>query len=241
MAQQPKQGIGKRITDLRKRDKLTQEELAGALNTNRSSLNMWERGQRELKAGDLQEIADYFGVTVDYLIYGREAPYIDIYRATGLSQAAIEALKQFKVDDHFVGNETKTAGNCDALSKALANSSLLNILSLMMRVRQKEPGYYESAILSDDGNFYLAELSPDSYISILFHRLQLIIHAIRKGDESAFAPYPPAIRREEAFDADPRNYSRLFRLQQARDKKIIDLNSLNNEIADLEKEGDQRG
>ncbi len=233
MARKEKQGIGKRIEELRKRKELTQDELAKALNMTRSNLNMWELGERELKARDLQDIADYFGVTTDYLIYGRETQNIDIYRATGLSQSAIETLRKFKDSDIALGS-TESAGKCDALSKALSNSDLLNVLTSLMLVQQGESGYYESSYLSSDRNFYNVECSPDSFSAFLSFRLQLIIHAIRTGDQSIFASYAPANQR-------PKDFAKRYGRQNSIERLKKQLNALEQEEATCEEEGAQDG
>lgn len=55
---------------LRKEKGLTQDELAQKLGVSKSSVAMWETGQR-LPSPDIYElIADYFNIDIDYL-YGR--------------------------------------------------------------------------------------------------------------------------------------------------------------------------
>ncbi|WP_393920302.1 helix-turn-helix domain-containing protein [Bacillus altitudinis] len=64
--------FGKRITTLRKKAGLTQEELAKKLNVTRSALSQYELGTREPNYDLLLKIADFFEVTVDYLLRGEE-------------------------------------------------------------------------------------------------------------------------------------------------------------------------
>ncbi|MFP7313757.1 helix-turn-helix domain-containing protein [Bacillus safensis] len=66
--------FGKRITTLRKKAGLTQEELAKKLNVTRSALSQYELGTREPNYDLLLKIADFFEVTVDYLIGRSDNP-----------------------------------------------------------------------------------------------------------------------------------------------------------------------
>lgn len=57
---------------MRKKAGLTQEELAKKLNVTRSALSQYELGTREPNYDLLLKIADFFEVTVDYLLRGEE-------------------------------------------------------------------------------------------------------------------------------------------------------------------------
>ncbi|WP_083509150.1 helix-turn-helix domain-containing protein [Planococcus rifietoensis] len=63
--------LSQRMKSLRSKKKLTQSELAKILGVARTTYAMYEQGQREPDYETLQKIADYFEVTVDYLL-GRE-------------------------------------------------------------------------------------------------------------------------------------------------------------------------
>lgn len=60
--------IAKNITELRKRDSLTQLELAEKLNYSDKAVSKWERGEATPDIAVLKEIADLFSVTLDYLV-----------------------------------------------------------------------------------------------------------------------------------------------------------------------------
>lgn len=62
--------LGKRITSLRKQAGLTQEGLAKKLNITRSALSQYELGTREPNYDLLIKIADFFDVSIDFLIRG---------------------------------------------------------------------------------------------------------------------------------------------------------------------------
>lgn len=57
-----------RLKDLREDNDLTQEELSKKLNITRSALSNYEQGTREPSINLLIKIANYFNVTLDYLL-----------------------------------------------------------------------------------------------------------------------------------------------------------------------------
>lgn len=64
--------LGEQIRKLRRQKKLTQEQVANYLHVSTSTYGMWEQGRNEPDIKRLQELADFFSVTVDYLL-GRES------------------------------------------------------------------------------------------------------------------------------------------------------------------------
>lgn len=62
-----------RLRALRKEKKLTQGEIAEILEVARTTYANYEQGTREPDNKNLNKIADYFGVSVDYLL-GRDVP-----------------------------------------------------------------------------------------------------------------------------------------------------------------------
>lgn len=66
--------LGERIAKLRLEKQMTQEELAKALQISRSALSLYELNKREPDAETLSKIADFFGVTIDYLLGRTDTP-----------------------------------------------------------------------------------------------------------------------------------------------------------------------
>ncbi|MFS0973320.1 helix-turn-helix domain-containing protein [Enterococcus avium] len=60
--------IGQRIAKLREKRGLSQMQLAKDLKVATSTLGMWETGKRGLKDDTIKMIAEYFGVSSDYLL-----------------------------------------------------------------------------------------------------------------------------------------------------------------------------
>ena len=63
--------FAKQLKKLRMKKGLKQKELADYLHVSVSTVGMWEQGRNEPDVKRLEELADFFGVTVDYLL-GRE-------------------------------------------------------------------------------------------------------------------------------------------------------------------------
>lgn len=60
--------FSQRLRELRKKAGLSQQEFANQIGTSKSSINMYERGEREPSLEMLEAIADYFNVDMDYLL-----------------------------------------------------------------------------------------------------------------------------------------------------------------------------
>lgn len=62
-----------RLKELRRQKKLNQTQFARAFGVAQNTVSNWENGNRTLDAATANEIADFFGVSVDYLL-GRDVP-----------------------------------------------------------------------------------------------------------------------------------------------------------------------
>ncbi|WP_438847252.1 helix-turn-helix domain-containing protein [Anaerocaecibacter muris] len=63
-----------RLKELRKLNKITQIKLAVDLNLNQNSISRYESGEREADYATLIALADYFDVSVDYLLERTDNP-----------------------------------------------------------------------------------------------------------------------------------------------------------------------
>ena len=57
-----------RLRELRKSKGISQLKLALDLNTNQNTISRYETGEREPGIAELIRIADYFNVSIDYLV-----------------------------------------------------------------------------------------------------------------------------------------------------------------------------
>lgn len=87
-----------RLKYLRKEKELTQDELAKRLEISRSSLAMYEQGNREPDFETQESIADYFNVNLDYLM-GRSnvrTPILEMNKIGLLTELEENLVLQFR-------------------------------------------------------------------------------------------------------------------------------------------------
>lgn len=63
-----------RMKELRKKKNITQLKMALDLNTSQNTISRYENGEREPSLADLIKIADYFNVSIDYLLNRTDNP-----------------------------------------------------------------------------------------------------------------------------------------------------------------------
>lgn len=108
------------IKDLRKKEKYTQAELAAKLSVNQTTVSCWETGKATPPPEMLMTLAQFFGVTVDYLMgnapakpekkKGVQIPVLGEVRA-GYPMEAVENI----IDYEEIDEETARRGEFFAL------------------------------------------------------------------------------------------------------------------------------
>ena len=83
--------LAKILKMLRNEMNMSQQELADALGISKSSINMYERGERQPNFETLETIADYFNVDIDYLL--------------GRTNKTTKIIKPTTIAAHFDGDE----------------------------------------------------------------------------------------------------------------------------------------
>ena len=69
--------LSKQIAYLRKKSGMSQSQLAAALNVRPSTIGMYEQGRRVPDLPTLISISRLFGVSLDYLVTGREFSQVE--------------------------------------------------------------------------------------------------------------------------------------------------------------------
>lgn len=87
------QEIGCRLKKLREENGKTQKEISNVLNVTPAAYGKIEAGDRGLSSEYCIQLADYFGVTCDYILRGVSSENIDICSRTGLEQETISVLE----------------------------------------------------------------------------------------------------------------------------------------------------
>lgn len=83
-----------RLKELREEKNISQETLARATQTSQRNIGRWENGDNEPSYKQLIKIADFFNVTIDYLV-GRESDFGIIQSQTELPYREQKLLKVF--------------------------------------------------------------------------------------------------------------------------------------------------
>ena len=131
--------ISKNIADLRKQKGITQEQLAVALNISPQAISKWETNTSFPDTQTLPLIAAYFEVSIDYLYYGKDYAYNDIYskvfdKVAEHAQMSMEsyedALKVFAPAHHGI-SRGNLRGKNTAMYDEPAHISNENGLSLL--------------------------------------------------------------------------------------------------------------
>jgi len=86
--------LGTTLKRLRKDMNMTQWELADRIGINRSSMSMYERGERTPLVGTLEIIAKFFNVSTDYLLGNDSQPqeWQDQYNQDGVISKVIKIM-----------------------------------------------------------------------------------------------------------------------------------------------------
>lgn len=101
--------LGKRIKKLREKNNLNQLEFSKILNISNTTLSQYEAGNRTPSDEIKEKVADYFNVSVDYLLgrtekYSSEAQNSKIYKSNSLDVSNLpeDAIKQIEDYIEFV-------------------------------------------------------------------------------------------------------------------------------------------
>lgn len=93
--------IGKIIAELRIDRNMNQEDLAAILNISRSALANWESGNRRIDIETVVIIADFFGVSCDYLLGRTKHKYnfaLENEKNVDAIMNIYETLKTYKIE-----------------------------------------------------------------------------------------------------------------------------------------------
>lgn len=92
--------LTERLNDLRVENGYMQADLAEALNVSPSAYGYYERGIYEPSLDTLKRIAEFYGVTTDYLVGAMDTPHphvsYSLTKELHLSEAEMEVVKKLK-------------------------------------------------------------------------------------------------------------------------------------------------
>lgn len=87
--------LNEKIKELRKAKRVSQVEMASALGLTKQCVSNWENDNIQPSVEMLVKIADYFGVTTDYLLCRSET---DVINVEGLTPVEISHIRDIVAD-----------------------------------------------------------------------------------------------------------------------------------------------
>lgn len=88
--------IGQNIAALRKKKNVTQDQMASELNITSQAVSKWETNTCQPDTLTLPLIAKYFNVSIDYLFYGNDVTYDDIFAKNFQKVASLGQMNGFE-------------------------------------------------------------------------------------------------------------------------------------------------
>lgn len=85
-----------RVRELREAKGIQQKELAIDLNVSQPTISDWESGRKVPSAKSTQKLADYFGVTIDYLLGRTDQKEKLPTESEELSSAELELVNAYR-------------------------------------------------------------------------------------------------------------------------------------------------
>ncbi len=168
---------------LRKRDGLSQQDLAGRIDISRSQIGMYETGQRMPSREVLEAIADTFNVSVDFLI-GR----VDTGEYSGLFRATLGRIidTQPKADLEAAGVDLYNVGLIVDGTIPLTFDRACELADQLGESLDSMLGIENPATSKDDGATEIAEifmaLSPENRAKLL-ELSRLYLNGQRNNEE----------------------------------------------------------
>ncbi|MFA9377315.1 MAG: helix-turn-helix domain-containing protein [Lachnotalea sp.] len=94
--------MGNRIRECRKQNKMSQTELAEAIEVSDNTISNMETGSNNVKLENIEKVADLFDVSLDYLVKGNgPTPSTDVFVKRYLNLAEEDKLKMISVMNIF--------------------------------------------------------------------------------------------------------------------------------------------
>ena len=84
--------IGKKITWLRQKNGISQEELADRLEVSRQSVSKWEQGNSTPDIDNIGKLAEFYGVSIDSLVKGEAQEEAENATAESEEEKAVNEL-----------------------------------------------------------------------------------------------------------------------------------------------------
>ncbi|MFY7913564.1 MAG: helix-turn-helix domain-containing protein [Rubrivivax sp.] len=88
--------FGERLREARKAKGMTLVEAGAVFDTSKQTINHWEAGRNMPSAEQVARLAEEYGCSVEWLLYGRQAAIFSIELLRHLAQADTETLRRLE-------------------------------------------------------------------------------------------------------------------------------------------------
>lgn len=112
--------VGNKLKELRKQKRLTQKELAAALDIGISQLNKYESGMHMPPIKKLIHLSNIFDTTLDYLVKGRQTDMTELHNS--------KFIKRFRELEHFDTEEQNTV--LKILDAMIMKNKMTDVMSM---------------------------------------------------------------------------------------------------------------
>lgn len=146
-----------RLKKLRKEKKLSQKEIAKEMSISEKTLSRWENGESQIKPEKSQQLADFFGVSVGYLLgYSDFRDTQELVKKTHENYPVDKAWKVSSVVSQF--GELPLEKIKTTYGEALS-SSLMEFLGLLSFNYKEMETIYKFLALGDDQKEVIHDLT----------------------------------------------------------------------------------
>lgn len=91
-----RQSFGNRLRDERKRKGMTLVEVGAMFDTSKQTVNHWEAGRSMPSAEQVARLAEEYGSSVEWLLYGRRTASFSPELMRALAGLEVDALRKFE-------------------------------------------------------------------------------------------------------------------------------------------------
>jgi len=156
-----KKSFGTRLRKIRKQNKYTQEQVAADIGCLRSTLSNIERGEKDPSLDMLLSLANYFEVSIDYLLGATDFPYplsekvLNIINQSRDPEELMDTIKKI-VQSEKSGQAADQPGKSkiDSLTEGLDEESVAELKKYAeyLKIRQTLDGGTDESSAGLDGN-----------------------------------------------------------------------------------------
>lgn len=169
-----------RLKELRQEKKLTQKELAKIIGVHYRTLQNWESNESQIKPDKAQQLADFFGVSVGYLLGFTTTPKrYDDERI--FENKKTEEIFVFSPKENYENEKTKIENKLLSVlqseSVVISDKDIQNIFNYIDSVRLDNPNTYQGKNFTNlllkkgsDASTLIKQLKNDGF-SLVFDKI----------------------------------------------------------------------